>query len=133
MLSSLYILLSYTWKNDLQFRYKSTEINAGLAEYWNGNAKLVGDDVDDVKDLEKRNKRRPVLSHARSVDMGQRRAQRMVAEESWWSVSRMTWGLVWVGFALPVVELGWRELRRQYRLFGLRRMRIRSSSSVHDL
>mmetsp|Transcript_21899 Transcript_21899/g.37579 ORF Transcript_21899/g.37579 Transcript_21899/m.37579 type:complete len:409 (+) Transcript_21899:2-1228(+) len=36
MILSLYMLLAYTWNTDLQFRYKSMEINYGLSEYWNG-------------------------------------------------------------------------------------------------
>ncbi|KAL3801082.1 hypothetical protein HJC23_002375 [Cyclotella cryptica] len=186
MLLSLYMLLAYTWKHDLQFRYKSTEINYGLSEYWNGaipspgNArgekigretrKLFNDDADDdfkVKLMKgdtvptgggvgsaagefstvEKKKRRPALSHARSISdsssvMGvtSRRAQRMVVprgeilSESWWSLSRIAWLFVWMGFTLPIVELGWREMRHQFRVLSLRRLRsLRSSSSLRDL
>ncbi|KAL7516365.1 hypothetical protein ACHAWX_001390 [Stephanocyclus meneghinianus] len=186
MLLSLYMLLAYTWKHDLQFRYKSTEINYGLTEYWNGaipspgnarvgeigreTGKLFNEDADDdVKakllkvdivsssgvvgsageeflTVEKK-KRRPALSHARSISdsssvmgMTSRRAQRMVmsrgdiSTESLWSFSRIAWFLVWMGFALPILELGWREVRRQFRVIRLRRFRPpRSSTSVRDL
>eukprot|EP01082_Thalassiosira_pseudonana_P007358 g6403.t1 g6403 contig23:371648-372145(-) len=42
MLLSLYMLLAYSWNTDFRFRYKSTEINYGLSEYWNGAIPSLG-------------------------------------------------------------------------------------------
>jgi hypothetical protein len=147
MLLSLYMTLSYTWHNDLRYRYKSTEINAGLSDYWNGVGKLFNDDGgDDVKskllkggdDDGEKKKRRPALSHARSVDsvMSPKRVQRIMSVEasssdSTWTLSRIVWLLICMGLMLPIVEVGWGEVRRYFRL--RRVWLLRSSSSVHDL
>jgi hypothetical protein len=124
------------------------EINAGLNEYWNGNTeKLLNDDNsgDDIKskfmgdtsvtDSGEGKKRRPALSHARSLDsVSSRRVQTTAVQmpnDSWWSFSGMAWVLVWIGFMLPIVEVGWGEARR---LIRLRRLRMLMTwSSVHDL
>ena len=46
MITSLYVVLSYTWNTDFKVRYKSMEINYGLSEYWHraDGVKLVNDD-----------------------------------------------------------------------------------------
>ena len=207
MILSLYMLLAYTWNTDLQFRYKSMEINYGLSEYWHGgigarvgaadkigrkpHGKLFNDDggVDDegiaklisglgevdtasgdsssfeseeeedaISSLESmsvdKKKRRPFLSHARSsisdashpaYRVYQRRATAAAHTQSskQWTFSKMAWCLVWMGFMLPIVEAGVREVRRQlnFRFWNVRRLRslraMPNSSSrvpnVHDL
>ncbi|KAL7530105.1 hypothetical protein ACHAXR_003309, partial [Thalassiosira sp. AJA248-18] len=178
MILSLYMLLAYTWNTDLQFRYKSMEINYGLSEYWNGGlsshlgkaekigrhvpgklfnddgddegiAKLInalGDDAssedssseDDISIIQSismdRKKRRPSLSHARSISdtshpaygvNQQRRVSVQKPNSSKWTFSKLAWALVWMGFMLPVVEAGIREVRRQlnFRFWNVRRLR----------
>jgi hypothetical protein len=155
MLLSLYLTLSYTWHYDLQFRYKSVEINDGLNDYWTGGGLLslnteeggvkerllLGDSnalaVESTSALStsegvesEKKKRRPNLSHARSLDsitMGKKNARRnFVESKNTWS--KLAWGMVCIGFMIPIVEAGWGEVRRYWRL----RRRV-VSGSVHDL
>ena len=156
MLLTLYATLSYTWHHDLRHRYKSVEINAGLSEYWNGERKLINDDanVDDIKSKlllsesaisinssggsNTKKKRQPMLSRARSLDSvlastsSSRRGlvSRRNEESNAWSVTRMVWWLVCAGFMLPIVEVGYGEIRRYFRW---RRWRMTRSNGVRDL
>ena len=96
---------------------------------------MLDDGVDDVKSKfvfeGEKKKRRPALSHARSLDSMVRKVERRRAEsESGSIVSKVVWWLVCMGFMLPIVEVGWGEVRRHVRL---RRWRRRHSSSVRDL
>lgn len=160
MLLTLYATLSYTWHHDLRHRYKSVEINAGLSEYWNGERKLINDDSnsDDIKSklllsgsgsigisgtvddgTNKKKRRQPMLSRARSLDSvlsgttGSSRhglVSRRNQQSDAWSISRMVWWLVCAGFMVPIVEVGYGEIRRYFRW---RRWIMMRSNGVRDL
>ena len=188
MVISLYMLLAYSWNTDLQFRYKSIDINYGLSEYWNGGissnslsssssmgegklsinglnddengiANLLANGVDSsgsedipaeeedglssslsIMDIDKRkhlsHPRRPSLSYARSIlsadsshpayEMNSRHRAIMSngGAKNKWTVSRLAWVLVWMGFMIPIVEAAVREVRRQInvRFWNVRRL-----------
>jgi hypothetical protein len=149
MLLSLYMTLHYTWHNDLRLRYKSVEINDGLNEYWTGGdimslGSLNNNGNDDVKERLSLNsgdkkRKRPSLSHARSLDSikvnsVKRRFEKSTtnnaATANQWSIAKCAWMMVCFGFMIPIAEAGWGEVRRY---LGLRRLRLRSSVDVHDL
>jgi len=106
-----------------------------------------------IMDIEKGKVRRPNLSYARSIDgklttygvnSNQRRAMMSVARKKSssskyeWTFSRLAWAFVWLGFSIPLVEMGIREIRRQIniRFWNVRRLRplraIPSRVYVHN-
>ena len=106
-----------------------------------------------IMDIEKGKVRRPNLSYARSIDgklttygvnSNQRRAMMSVARKNSssskyeWTFSRLAWAFVWLGFMVPIVEMGIREIRRQIniRFWNVRRLRplraIPSRVYVHN-
>ena len=106
-----------------------------------------------IMDIEKGKVRRPNLSYARSIDgklttygvnSNQRRAMMSVARKNSssskyeWTFSRLAWAFVWLGFSIPLVEMGIREIRRQIniRFWNVRRLRplraIPSRVYVHN-
>ncbi|KAL9188959.1 hypothetical protein ACHAXT_011449 [Thalassiosira profunda] len=70
-------------------------------------------------------RRRPSLSFARAANSqtGYGAYQRRTAGRGRWTMSQLAWGLVWLAFAVPVVEAGVREVRRQV---NVRMWRLRS-------
>jgi len=113
----------------------------------------VGTPSFSIMDIEKGKVRRPNLSYARSIDgklttygvnSNQRRAMMSVARKKSSSsnyectFSRLAWAIVWLGFSIPLVEMGIREIRRQIniRFWNVRRLRplraIPSRVYVHN-
>lgn len=135
--------------------------DGGIAKLINGlgDDKVLGDDkllVDDatsssgdsadvvgivspsgiLSSIDKAMKRRPSMSHARSIltdtshpayGVQQRRATRANKPPSSkkWTISKLAWALVWMGFMIPIVEAAVREVRRQlnFRFWNVRRLR----------
>mmetsp|Transcript_1510 Transcript_1510/g.3203 ORF Transcript_1510/g.3203 Transcript_1510/m.3203 type:complete len:678 (-) Transcript_1510:202-2235(-) len=127
-------------------------INGLVDDKLSGDDKLLLDDAssssgdsaleDDVSSssvilssIDKQMKRRPAMSHARSIltDTShpayaiQRRAMstRKPPSSKKWTISKLAWALVWMGFMIPIVEAGIREVRRQinFRFWNVRRLR----------
>lgn len=87
-------------------------------------------------------KKRPSLSHARSLDsialykkvrLDTATTADQNSSSSWSLVSRMAWMMACAGFMLPIVEVGWGEARRVWRMRTRLRRGVVATGSVHDL
>lgn len=109
-----------------------------LIEEAEDSEETMGDDEEDTLSTLQpdpssgRMKRRPSLSYARSSASFQRPrrvaatgAARARPPPPPWTLANAAWGLVWLAFLLPIVEVAARELRRQVH-FRCRHRRLRS-------